>query len=394
MRKVMTAQQIEAIVGAPIPAVRMKQIGALDEGCRRVLANAPIAGFGFRDEQGGWHSTFVGGARGFVHVESPKRIRFELPARHPTPKSGSGASFVFLLPGIGETLRLNGSVAERRGGRIVVTVEEAFVHCARSILRSGLWEGPRAPAATAVEPPLPRDGARHEREGGRLGDPSVARFLASSPFAVVSSWDAAGSGDTSPRGDFPGFLRILDHETLVIPDRRGNRRTDTFHNVMTCSQVSLAAVVPGRDDVLHVSGAAYVTDEPALLSTMALAGKPPQAALVIRVERAELLANEALQRSKIWQRSAHGDAAVIPDLMALATQHLALNKGGGAKAAVIRMLGSGAGAFPRLLRWLIDLGYRKGLADEGYDRGAALRSGDEAVRPRGSRRRAARPRGS
>lgn len=394
MRKVMTAQQIEAIVGAPIPAVRMKQIGALDEGCRRVLANAPIAGFGFRDEQGGWHSTFVGGAGGFVHVESPKRIRFELPARHPTPKSGSGASFVFLLPGIGETLRLNGSVAERRGDRIIVTVEEAFVHCARSILRSGLWEGPRAPGATAVEPPLPRDGARHAREGGLLGDPSVARFLASSPFAVVSSWDASGSGDTSPRGDFPGFLRILDHETLVIPDRRGNRRTDTFHNVMTCAQVSLAAVVPGRDDVLHVSGTAYVTDEPALLSTMALAGKPPQAALVIRVERAELLANEALQRSKIWQCSAHGDAAAIPDLMALATQHLALNKGGGVKAAMIRVLGSGAGAFPRLLRWLIDLGYRKGLTDEGYDRGAALRRGDEAVRPRGSRRRAVRPRGS
>jgi predicted pyridoxine 5'-phosphate oxidase superfamily flavin-nucleotide-binding protein len=382
MRKVMTAQQIEAIVGAPIPAVRMKQIGALDDGCRRVLASAPIAGFGFRDEQGGWRSTFVGGARGFAHVESPKRVRFELPARHPTPASGSGASFVFLVPGIGEALRLNGSVAERRGGRIVVTVEEAFVHCARSILRSRLWEGPRARAA-AAEPPLPRDGARHESEGGPLGDPSVARFLASSPFAVLSSWDAAGSGDTSPRGDFPGFLRILDHETLVIPDRRGNRRTDTFHNVVTCDKVSLAAVVPGRDDVLHVSGTAHVTDEPALLSTMALAGKPPQAALVIRVERAELLANEALQRSKIWQRSADADAAdagAVPDLMALATQHLALNKGGGAKAAMIRLLGSGAGAFPRLLRWLIDLGYRKGLTDEGYDRNATRADDPEGQR--------------
>ncbi|WP_437546058.1 pyridoxamine 5'-phosphate oxidase family protein [Sorangium sp. So ce367] len=386
MRKVMTAQQIEAIVGAPIPAVRMKQIGALDDGCRRVLAHAPVAGFGFRDEQGGWRSTFVGGARGFAHVESPKRVRFELPARHPTPKSGSGASFVFLVPGIGEALRLNGSVAERRGGRIVVTVEEAFVHCARSILRSRLWEGPRARAAAAVEPPLPRDGARHESEAGPLGDPSVARFLASSPFAVLSSWDAAGSGDTSPRGDFPGFLRILDHETLVIPDRRGNRRTDTFHNVVTCDKVSLAAVVPGRDDVLHVSGTAHVTDEPALLSTMALAGKPPQAALVICVERAELLANEALQRSKIWQRSADVDvdvdvdAGAVPDLMALATQHLALNKGGGAKAAMIRLLGSGAGAFPRLLRWLIDLGYRKGLTDEGYDRGATRADDPEGQR--------------
>ncbi len=270
MRKVMTAQQIEVIVGAPIPAVRMKQIGALDEGCRRVLANAPIAGFGFRDEQGGWHSTFVGGAGGFVHVESPKRIRFELPARHPTPKSGSGASFVFLLPGIGETLRLNGSVAERRGDRIIVTVEEAFVHCARSILRSGLWEG------RALPPPPPssrRCRVMARATQGKAGCSAIRALPASSRRALLPSSRRGTllARAIRAREDFPGFLRILDHETLVIPDRRGNRRTDTFHNVMTCAQVSLAAVVPGRDDVLHVSGTAYVTDEPALLSTMALA---------------------------------------------------------------------------------------------------------------------------
>ncbi len=107
---------------------------------------------------------------------------------------------------------------------------------------------------------------------GPLRAPAVAGFLASAPFAFVSSWDAAGSSDTSPRGDAPGFLRALDGETIAIPDRKGNHRTDTFHNLLSCPRVSVAAVVPGREDLLHLRGTAYVTDDAALLSTMALEG--------------------------------------------------------------------------------------------------------------------------
>ena len=358
MNRLKTVQALESIVGIPNPAVRMKQLAALDEGCRRVLAHAPVAGFGFRDDDGVPHTTFVGGPRGFVRVESPTRLVFELPPAYPAPATGSGVSFVFLLPGVGETLRLSGRLAERSARHVAITVEEAFVHCARCILRSGLWRAARVAPGAA---PLAGDGP--------LCATPVAAFLSASPFAVLSTWDAAGRSDTSPRGDEPGLLRVLDGRTLAIPDRRGNQRADTLHNLLGCDRIAIAAVVPGRDDVLHIRGTAHATDDRALLATMALPGKTPQVpqlALLVQVEHAQLAANEALRTAKLWRAAAHVDRAAVPDLMGLATQHLAQNKDRGVQATLLRLAGRLAGAFPGALRRLIDLGYRKGLADEGY----------------------------
>src|SRR5687768_4381598 len=185
-----SAEALEAISGRTPELVRMKQLDRLDDGCRRVLAAVPVAGFGFRDAAGLPHTTLVGGAAGFARVESPRRISFPLPADGPAPAGRGGVSFVFLLPGIGETLRLNGSVAARSGGRLVVAVEEVYIHCARCVLRSGLWGDPRP--AVVAEPAV---------GPGPLADPAVAGFLASAPFLLVSSRDAGGAGDTSPRGD-------------------------------------------------------------------------------------------------------------------------------------------------------------------------------------------------
>lgn len=364
MRRLTTAHELEAIL-TPSWVLRMKELDALDEGCRRVLAHAPVAGFGFRDDEGVPHTTVVGGRRGFVRVDSPTRIAFALPPALPPPRAGGGVSFVFLLPGVGETLRLNGSVVERAEGVVVeraegvvvVAVEEAFVHCAQCILRSGLW---RAVRARRVESSRQSD----DESAGPLRAPAVAGFLASAPFAIVSSWDAAGSSDTSPRGDEPGFLRVLDGETIAIPDRKGNNRTDTFHNLLSCPQVSVAAVVPGREDLLHLRGTAYVTDDPALLSTMALGGKPPRLALIVRVEHAEVIANEAVQASKLWRSSPRIED--VPDLMGVAAQHVAQNKARGVKAAMLRLLGRIFGAFPSFIRRLIDFSYHRGLTAEGY----------------------------
>jgi predicted pyridoxine 5'-phosphate oxidase superfamily flavin-nucleotide-binding protein len=215
------------------------------------------------------------------------------------------------------------------------------------VLRSGLWEEPKR------ESEIPRD--------------SVAGFLASSHFAVVSTWDAAGAGDTSPRGDPPGFLRLLDDRTLAIPDRRGNKRADTAHNLLTCDRLSLAALAPGRDEVLQVSGTAYLTDDTALLSTMALRQKAPHLALVVSVEHAEIKANEAVRSSRIWDRSTHVDAGGPPDMNRIATGHIAGNQAPGVGAAMARTLSRGLAASPpKLVRRIMDRAYRKQLEDEGY----------------------------
>ena len=360
MHTVRTVERLEAIVGAPRAVVLMKAIEELDDGCRGVLAASPIAWFGFRDHDGTPRTTLIGGFSGFLRVDSPTRVSLNAESSPYGPVSGGGASFVFLLPGIGETLRVNGWVVQRSGTRVVVDVQEAFVHCARCILRSGLWTDASANRSTSVI-------GLGAAATGPLADAAVAEFLASSPFAAVSSWDGEGFGDTSPKGDHPGFIRILDNQTLAIPDRRGNQRADTLHNILACDRVSLAALVPGRVEILHLDGTAHVTDEPELLRTMAVGDRPPKAALIVRIRHARIEPNEAVHRSNLWSRSSHVDPSAAPDLMRLAARHLAQNRTRGATASLARTFSRGLAASPaKLLRLGVDRAYRKQLTDEGY----------------------------
>src|ERR1044072_5939909 len=106
-----TVDDIEAALGGPPAMIMLKQVGALDEGCRTILAHSPIAGFGHRDADGAGRTTFIGGAPRFVRVHSPTRISIALP----DGEAHGPVSFVFLLPGVGEALRVNGSAATREG---------------------------------------------------------------------------------------------------------------------------------------------------------------------------------------------------------------------------------------------------------------------------------------
>jgi predicted pyridoxine 5'-phosphate oxidase superfamily flavin-nucleotide-binding protein len=355
LRRLTTVEEVDAIVGRPPPMVMLKQISALDEGCRTVLARCPIAAFGYRDAGGTGRTTFIGGTPGFVRVHSSTRISFLL------PESGDPhgpVSFFFLLPGVGEILRVNGSVAARKGAETTVDIEQAYVHCARAVLRSGLWRPP-AVAGPAAEP----------AGDGPLCGPGVADFLAASPFLALSTWDSAGGSDTSPRGDRPAVARILDSRTLVIPDRKGNKRADTLHNLLRDDRLSFAALVPGRSGVLHVRGRGAITDDPALLQAMALRGVPPHAALLIDVERAEVTGNHALARSRPWTSDAHVPAGEVPDLIAVAGRHLAANSAnavGGPPAFLLKVVGPILG-MARLLRPALNRAYRAGLRKEGYE---------------------------
>src|SRR5437764_7652258 len=124
MRELTSVESLEAVVGTQPLAMLMKSIDTLDDGCRAVLANAPVAGFGFRDAQGIPHTTLVGGAPGFTRVDSPTEVSFTLPADRPVPVTGGGVSLIYFLPGIGETLRLTGSVAGRSDTDIAIELEE------------------------------------------------------------------------------------------------------------------------------------------------------------------------------------------------------------------------------------------------------------------------------
>ena len=358
-RRLTTVDEVEAAIGRPAPMIMLKQISALDEGCRGVLARCPIAAVGYRNAGGTSRTTFVGGTPGFARVRSPTRISFSLPE---SADPHGPVSFFFLLPGVGEILRVNGSVAARKGAETTVDIKEAYVHCAQAVLRSRLWQPPSQPEPTA------------EIAGdGPLCRPGVAEFLAAARFLALSTWDSSGGSDTSPRGDRQAVARILDGRTLVIPDRKGNRRADTLHNLLQDDQLSFAALVPGRSGVLHVRGRGAITDDPALLETMALRGMPPHAALLIDVEHAEVTGNHAVARSRLWTPGAHIDRGTVPDLMALAGAHLAANSAnaeGGPPAFLLKVIGAIPG-MTRLLRLVMNRAYRSGLRKEGYEDTAA-----------------------
>ncbi|WP_084701949.1 2Fe-2S iron-sulfur cluster-binding protein [Cryptosporangium arvum] len=347
----------------------LKQLGALDDGCRTILGASPVAAFGYRDAEGASRTTFVGGRPGFARVHTPTRISFGF--SEPGAPHGP-ASLFFLLPGVGELLRVNGSVVARTGGRVVVEVTEAYVHCAQAVLRSRLWQPPAPPVdADAV----PGDGAPGD---GPLARPGVAGFLAAAPFLALSTWDADGGSDTSPRGDRGAVARIRDARTLVIPDRKGNRRADTLHNLLRDDRLSLAALVPGRDAVLHVRGRALITDDPALLATMALRGMPPHLALVVDVEDARLVGSGVLTRARLWSPGTHLDRRTAPDLAAIGSRHLAAGTGG-APSALLRAVAAMPG-LGRVLRGVMNRAYRSGLRKEGYD-DVSFAVGGEAANP-------------
>ncbi|MGO1053336.1 FAD-binding oxidoreductase [Crossiella sp. CA198] len=395
LRRMSTVAEVEATVGSPPAVIMMKQISALDQGCQRILAHSPLAGFGYRDAEGVSRTTFIGGTPGFTRVHSPTRISCTLP----DGQAHGPVSFLFLLPGVGETLRVNGSVLKRKGAETFVDVHEAYVHCAQAVIRSRLWQPP-APTDPAPVPDFEfanNDGGINGGNGnggsgggssdgingsgsrtdgtdgtddddGPLRGPGVADFLAAAPFLALSTWDTSGGSDTSPRGDWRTVARILDSRTLAIPDRKGNKRTDSLHNLLQDNRLSFAALVPGRTGVLHVRGRGSITDDPALLATMALRGTPPLAALLIEVDHAELTAGAALARSRPWTAAAHLARGTVPDLMALAGDHLATNlaKANGSRLARVFQVVMKIPGINRVLRLVMNRAYRSALRKEGY----------------------------
>lgn len=126
-------------------------------------------------------------------------------------------------------------------------------------------------------------------------------FIARSPFVVVASCDAVGRLDVSPKGDPPGFVKALDGRTLAIPERPGNRRADTFRNVLQNPKVGLIFLVPGKRETLRVSGSASIVRDAWLREAMAVADRMPDLALVVRVEEAFMHCTKCMVRSRMWQ---------------------------------------------------------------------------------------------
>jgi uncharacterized protein len=139
-------------------------------------------------------------------------------------------------------------------------------------------------------------------------------FIALSPFLVLATADAGGSVDASPRGDAPGFVAVESDTSLLIPDRPGNRRIDSFRNIVTSPGVGIIFFVPGINETLRVNGTAEVATDAAVLAPLAARGKAPGTALRVHVAEAYFHCGKAAIRSGLWDASRHVPRGAFPSL--------------------------------------------------------------------------------
>jgi len=146
-------------------------------------------------------------------------------------------------------------------------------------------------------------------------DAHAKNFIAMSPFCVLATSGSDGSVDASPRGGNPGFVHVEGPNLLLMPDRSGNNRIDSFKNIVEGSgSVQLIFFVPGIDETLRVGGRGTLTAEPQLLARMVEFGKPPRAVLSIEVTKAYFHCGKALMRAKLWSADAKVRRASFPSI--------------------------------------------------------------------------------
>jgi PPOX class probable FMN-dependent enzyme len=145
-------------------------------------------------------------------------------------------------------------------------------------------------------------------------DKHCRNFLAHSPFCVIGSTRVGKGTDVSPRGDAPGFARVLDDYTVAIPDRPGNNRLDTMSNIVADADVGLLFFIPGIDETLRINGTARLSQDHALLAAAAVNGREPRLVIVVTVTEAFLHCGKALKRSKLWHDDYRVDNKDFPSL--------------------------------------------------------------------------------
>ncbi|MFJ8193427.1 MSMEG_1061 family FMN-dependent PPOX-type flavoprotein [Streptomyces sp. NPDC096094] len=126
-------------------------------------------------------------------------------------------------------------------------------------------------------------------------------ILARSPFCLLATSDAEGNCDVSPRGDTPGFTHVLSPGTLALPDRPGNRRGDSFHNILDNPHAGLLYLVPGGKEVLRVNGRARLLTDAPFFDAMARDGRRPDLALLLEIDEIYLHCPQSLNRAGLWK---------------------------------------------------------------------------------------------
>lgn len=136
-------------------------------------------------------------------------------------------------------------------------------------------------------------------------------MVRASPLVILSTVGPDGM-DGSPRGDSPGFVRIVDERTLALPDRPGNNRIDSLRNIIQDPRVALLFIIPGIGETLRVNGRARISAEPELLDSFAVQGKPARTVILVDIEAAYFHCSKAIVRSDLWNPERFLERSALP----------------------------------------------------------------------------------
>jgi len=159
-------------------------------------------------------------------------------------------------------------------------------------------------------------------------DRHCRRFIELSPYFVLCTSDAEGNLDATPRGGEPGFCKVADERTLLLPDRPGNNRLDSFTNIIGTGRIGLLFFVPGVDEMLRVNGTAELRTDEALTAQCVERGKPARVVVRVEVREAYLHCAKAIMRAGLWKPESRVPRSVLPSM-----GEMIRDQSGGATAA-------------------------------------------------------------
>jgi predicted pyridoxine 5'-phosphate oxidase superfamily flavin-nucleotide-binding protein len=215
-------------------------------------------------------------------------------------------SLYFLIPGVGHGLRINGKACQIKPinnkeleTEIVLTINSVYLHCARAITRAGLWD-------TRIKTEI-----------------SIAKdIIESSPYALLSTQNAMGSTELSPRGDPAGFVKFIDENHVLLPERPGNKVAVSLTNIINNPAVGLSFLIPGSNQIVYLEGNAHITTDQALLSPLAIKEKIPKLGILISINRLSSHKSAALENTKIWQEESHVSRTSLTPFSKALTAHM------------------------------------------------------------------------
>jgi len=334
-----TEEALRTRIPFPIPLIAEKKLESLFDHDKSFIALSPLLCLTTRGPDGNIDVSIHGGKHGFVRVVNEKTLLVPLFAdrrlRDPQEDipTHSEVGLIFMIPGVTETLRINGrgTIIDRHelsdivflpedspDAVLQVEIAENYFQCPKASLRSRLWKPDAQVALSSLahleETPEPLSAF----------DDNSLSFLEHACFTFLGTCNGKEEADISPRGDPPGAFKLLNRKVLLIGDRPGNRLVDSHRNVLQYPQVGLVFLIPGISLVLMVQGRVRLTTDDDILELLTVQGKKPILGVWIDVETVFLSHSQALERARLWDTRTHIDPDKLPSLAEKITSLLKL----------------------------------------------------------------------